>query len=113
MTERFRRGLARQQEIGGAGPRRQAYDALADVAPDLSRLAVEFELVILGALITTGGVEPQLEAHVGTALAAGLAPRAVVEAIMQVIPYAGFPRVFAAMAIARRVFDDRNLLPLQ
>ncbi|NIH80837.1 carboxymuconolactone decarboxylase family protein [Amycolatopsis viridis] len=129
MTERFRRGVARQQELGGAGPRRRAYDALADVAPDLSRLAVEFaygdihsrpgldaaqrELVILGALITTGGVEPQLEAHIGSALAAGLAPRAVVEAIMQAIPYAGFPRVFAAMAIARRVFDDRNLLPLQ
>lgn len=129
MTERFQRGLARQQEIGGAGSRRRVYDALADIAPDLNRLAVEFaygdihsrpgldagqrELVILGALIATGGVEPQIEAHVGSALGAGLPARAVVEAIMQAVPYAGFPRVFAAMTIARRVFADRGLLPLQ
>lgn len=129
MSERYDRGLARQAELAGPGdPRRGAYDTLADIAPDLPRLAVEFaygdihardgldagrrELVILGALITLGGVEPQIEAHLGSALNAGLGPGELVEAIMQALPYAGFPRVFAAMTIARRVFENRDLLPL-
>ncbi|MDT0308436.1 carboxymuconolactone decarboxylase family protein [Streptomyces sp. DSM 44917] len=113
------------------------YEALADTAPDLPRLAVEFaygdihtrpgldaagrELVTLGALIALGGVEPRLEAHIGSALNAGLEPREVVEAILQALPYAGFPRVFAATAVAGgtsqppgwgRVFEARDLLPV-
>lgn len=31
---------------------------------------------------------------------------------MQALPYAGFPRVFATMTVARRVLDDRGLLPV-
>ncbi|MDI2126810.1 nuclear transport factor 2 family protein [Yinghuangia seranimata] len=127
--DRYARGLARQAELGGPGAARaQAYDALADIAPDLRRLALEFaygdiharpgldagrrELVVLGALIALGGVEPQLEAHLGSALGAGLTAPALVEAILQALPYAGFPRVFAAMGVARRVFAERGLLPV-
>lgn len=129
MSERYDRGLARQAEQGGPGDRRRTtYDALADIAPDLPRLAIEFaygdiharpgldagrrELVVLGALIALGGTEPQIEAHVASALNAGLRPHELVEAIMQALPYAGFPRVFAAMTAARHVFESRGLLPL-
>ncbi|PZS34462.1 MAG: carboxymuconolactone decarboxylase [Pseudonocardiales bacterium] len=129
MNERYERGLARQAELGGPGAtRRRVHDELADVAPDLPRLAVEFaygdiharpgldagrrELVVLGSLITLGGVEPQLEAHLGSALGAGLQPGELVEAIMQALPYAGFPRVLGAMTVARRVLADRDLLPV-
>ncbi|MFE1309600.1 carboxymuconolactone decarboxylase family protein [Streptomyces sp. NPDC058755] len=129
MPTRYERGLTRQAELGGAGETRErAYDALADIAPDLPRLAVEFaygdihtrpgldagrrELVILGILIGLGGLEPQLEAHIGSALGAGVQPREVVEAIIQAVPYAGFPRTLAAMSVARRVFDERGLLPV-
>ncbi len=125
---RYARGLARQQEMGGPGDARgRSFDALADLAPDLRRLAVEFaygdihsrpgldagrrELVVLGALIALGGVEPQLEAHLGSALGTGLSRTEIVEAILQALPYAGFPRVLAAMTVARRVFAERGLLP--
>ncbi|MFC4907692.1 carboxymuconolactone decarboxylase family protein [Actinomadura gamaensis] len=124
---RYERGLARQAELSDPhGPRDRAYRSISDLAPDLPRLAVEFaygdiharpgldaarrELVILGVLIAQGGVEPQLEAHLGAALAAGLTPDELVEAIMQAVPYAGFPRVFGAMAVARRAFEARGLL---
>ena len=126
MTDRYERGLARQREIGGAGGVRTAvYDELADIAPDLSRFAVEFaygdiharpgldaarrELVILGALIATGVGERHLEAHVDTALNVGLEPGEVVEAVMQVLPYAGFPRVMSAMIVVARVLRRRGL----
>jgi 4-carboxymuconolactone decarboxylase len=129
MSDRYERGLARLAELGGSGGARdRAYEALADIAPDLPRLAVTFgygdiharpgldparrELVILGALIALGGVEPQIEAHLGSALNAGLSAAELVEVILQALPYAGFPRVFGAMAIARRVFDSRGLLPV-
>ncbi|WP_280331240.1 carboxymuconolactone decarboxylase family protein [Nocardia wallacei] len=129
MNERYERGLARQRELGGAtAVRRRVYDALSDIAPDLHRFAVEFaygdiharpgldsgsrELVILGVLIGLGGVEPQLEAHITTALNVGVAPASVVEAVIQALPYAGFPRVLNAMTIVRRTFAEQNLLPL-
>lgn len=119
MNERYERGLARQKELGGN--RQATYDALAGIAPDLSRFAIEFaygdvhsrpgldaarrELVIIGVLIALGGVEPQLEAHLGSALTAGLTQSELVEAIMQALPYAGFPRVLGAMNVARRVIS--------
>jgi 4-carboxymuconolactone decarboxylase len=116
--------------MGGAtAARLQVYDALSDIAPDLHRLAVEFaygdiharpgldlgsrELVILGVLIGLGDAEPQLEAHITTALNVSVPPVSVVEAVIQALPYAGFPRVLNAMTIARRVFAERGLLPLR
>lgn len=43
MSDRYERGLARQAELGGPGDtRKKVYDALADIAPDLPRIAVEF-----------------------------------------------------------------------
>ncbi|WP_067814611.1 carboxymuconolactone decarboxylase family protein [Actinomadura kijaniata] len=129
MNDRYARGLARQAELrDGADERRAAYDLLADTAPDLPRPAVEFaygdvhardgldaarrELVILGALVALGDTRPQLRAHTSATLAAGLCPEEIVEAVMQVVPYAGFPRVFTAMTAVREVFADRGLLPV-
>ncbi|MFJ9367931.1 carboxymuconolactone decarboxylase family protein [Nocardia sp. NPDC101769] len=129
MNERFRRGAARQTELGGSGGARgRVYDELADIAPDLHRFAVEFaygdihsrpgldagrrELVILGALIALGDTRPQLEAHLGSALNAGVAPGEIVEAILQALPYTGFPRVLSAMSVARGVLAGRDLLPV-
>lgn len=123
---RYARGLARQQEMGGPGAARgRTFDALGDIAPDLRRLAVEFaygdihsrpgldaarrELVVIGVLVALGGVEPQLEAHLGSALGAGLSRTELVEAILQALPYAGFPRVVAAMTVARRVFAESGI----
>ncbi|WP_223198882.1 carboxymuconolactone decarboxylase family protein [Solihabitans fulvus] len=125
MTDRYERGAARIAELTGRpdGPRREAYDALADLAPDLARYAVEFaygdihsrpgldaarrELVILGALVALGDCRPQLEAHLDNGLTAGLSQEEIVEAVMQALPYAGFPRVFNAMAVVRKVLADR------
>jgi 4-carboxymuconolactone decarboxylase len=74
--------------------------------------AARRELVILSSLITAGA-EPMIEVHIGVALAAGLTAAEIVEAILQLLPYCGFPRVVAAMTIARSVFAARGLLPVQ
>lgn len=98
---------------------------VAEVSPDLARWIVEFgygdsysrpglephdrQLVTIGALAAMGGCEPQLEVHVHTALRVGVEPARIVETIMHVLPYAGFPRALNALEAARRVFDRKGL----
>ena len=126
---RYARGAARAAEVDGDRPqyREQAYRALAEVAPDLPRLAVEFaygdihsrpgldparrELVIIGVLVALGDTEHQLAAHLNSALTSGLSRAEVVEAVLQTVPYAGFPRTINAMTTLRRVLAERGELP--
>jgi 4-carboxymuconolactone decarboxylase len=126
-SERFQRGWQRLLEVDPEGGKR-VIDSLKDVAPDLGRYVVEFaygeiyerpvldlrqrELVTISALTTLGGAELQLEVHVNAGLNVGLTAREVVEAILQCIPYTGFPRVLNAIFVAKRVFEERDVDPL-
>jgi 4-carboxymuconolactone decarboxylase len=98
----------------------RAYD---DVAPDFARYLVEFafgeiyarpgdlrhrELIAIASLATMGGCDPQLETHVHGAFNVGLTEAEVVEAVMTLIPYVGFPRALNAMAVVKRVVDKRR-----
>ncbi len=93
------------------------------IAPDFTRYLVEFafgeiyaregslrdrELVAITALATMGGCDRQLETHVHGAFNVGLKESEIVEAIMTLIPYVGFPRALSAMAIVKRVADKRR-----
>jgi 4-carboxymuconolactone decarboxylase len=127
QSERFERGWQRLIEVDAEGGER-VIESLKDVAPDLGRYVVEFaygeiyrrpaldlrqrELVTISALTTLGGAEPQLEVHVNAGLNVGLTAREVVEAILQCIPYTGFPRVLNAIFVAKRVFEERGVDPL-
>jgi 4-carboxymuconolactone decarboxylase len=127
QSDRFRRGWERLMEVDGESGRR-VIESLQDVAPDLGRYVVEFafgeiyrrpvldlrqrQLVTISALTTLGGAEPQLEVHINAGLNVGLTAREVVEAILQCIPYVGFPRVLNATFVARRVFEERGVSPL-
>ncbi|WP_238845188.1 carboxymuconolactone decarboxylase family protein [Nocardia terpenica] len=122
---RFRRGARILEEVNDVDAHR-LLAAFADVAPHLGRYIVEFaygdiysrpgldprrrELVVLGAL-TALGREPEVEIHLHSALNVGLTPVEIVEALVQVLPYAGFPPVQSAVMIARRVFAERDVLP--
>lgn len=39
----------------------------------------------------------------------GLSAREIVEAIMQCVPYTGFPRALNAIFVAKRVFGERGV----
>jgi 4-carboxymuconolactone decarboxylase len=96
-----------------------------DVAPDFTRYLVEFafgeiyardgdlrhkELVAIASLATMGGCDRQLETHVHGAFNVGLSEAEIVEAVMTLIPYVGFPRALNAMAIVKRVVEKRASL---
>lgn len=120
---RFERGLEKLREIDGAGGE-GVIRSLEDIAPDLGRYIVEFafgdiysrpgltaqerELVTVAALLAAGGCEPQLEVYLHGALNTGLPPEKLVEALIQCVPYAGFPRVLNAVFAARRVFREKG-----
>jgi 4-carboxymuconolactone decarboxylase len=127
QSERFQRGWQRLVEVDAEGGER-VVDSLKDVAPDLGRYVVEFaygeiyqrpvldlrqrQLVTISALTALGGAEPQLEVHVNAGLNVGLTAREVVEAILHCIPYTGFPRALNAIFVAKRVFEERGVDPL-
>jgi 4-carboxymuconolactone decarboxylase len=97
--------------------------AYETVAPDFTRYLVDFafgeiyardgdlrqrELVAIAALATMGGCDAQLETHVHGALNVGLRETEIVEAVMTLIPYLGFPRALNAMAVVKRVLEKRR-----
>ena len=124
---RYQRGLEVLTSVDGeAGEKVVA--ALADVAPALAEHIVSYgfgdvyarsgltpqqrQLVTLGMLTALGGCESQLEVHVGASLNVGLTPSEISEALIHSAVYCGFPKALNAVAVAKRVFADRGLLPV-
>ena len=68
-------------------------------------------LSLVTALGTAG---PQLRSHIKGALNAGCTPREVIEVILQMSVYAGFPAALNGVAAAREVFIAQGVgLPLR
>ena len=104
------------------------FKELEDIAPDLSRFVVEFpyseiytrsnvdlktrELCTVAALTSIGTI-PQLKDHINAALNVGNSPREIIEIIMQMSAYAGFPKAINGVMAAKEVFKQKDLLPLR
>lgn len=118
-TERYEHGLAKLREIDGeAGERVIA--GLADIAPDFARYLIEFpfgdiysrpgldlrsrEIAVVAALTALGNATPQLKVHIQGALNVGVLHSEIVEVIMQMAVYAGFPAALNGLAAAKDVF---------
>jgi len=122
-SSRYRRGLEKLGEIDGEAGRR-VIESLTDVAPDLARYIIEFpfgdvysrpgldlrarELATVAALTALGNARPQLEVHLHGALNVGCTRRELVEVIIQMAVYAGFPAALNGAAAARAVFAQRD-----
>jgi 4-carboxymuconolactone decarboxylase len=117
--ERGRRALA---DIDGeAGHKVVA--ALADVAPDFATYVFEFpfgdiysrpglalrdrEIATIAALTAMANARPQLDVHIEAGLNVGLSREEIVEVIMQMAVYAGFPAALNGLFAAKEVFARR------
>lgn len=103
----------------------EIFKDLEDIAPDLSRFVIEFpyseiytreeldlktrEICTVAALTVLGTI-PQLKDHINAALNVGNSPTEIVEIIMQMSAYCGFPKSINAMVAAKEVFRERDLL---
>lgn len=122
---RYAAGRQRLHEIHG--PVGDALiEKLAPIAPDLARFVIEFpfgdiydrpgldrqtrQLITIASLTTLGHAAEELRAHIKGALNVGCEPKAIVETILQLAVYAGFPASINAMTVAKEVFAERGLL---
>jgi 4-carboxymuconolactone decarboxylase len=100
-------------------------ESLRDIAPELSDWVIDFaygdvvsrpelslhtrELATVAALTALGNAQPQLKSHIKGALNAGCTPREIVEVIMQMAVYAGFPAAINGILAAKEVFAERGV----
>lgn len=118
-SERYERGLAMLQRVDGKGGA-AVVESLQDIAPDFARYLLEFpfgdiytrpgldlksrEIATVAALTALGNAAPQLKVHVAAALNVGCTQEEIVEVIMQMAVYAGFPAALNGLFAAREVF---------
>lgn len=122
-NERYLRGWAKLKEIDGQAGE-NVIESLRDIAPDFARLLIEFpfgdiysrpgldlktrELAVVAALTALGNAAPQLKVHIHGALNVGCSEKEVVEVIMQMAVYAGFPAALNGLFAAKEVFAHQD-----
>jgi len=124
QNERQERGAAALAAItGGTGA--AVVESLKDLAPDLAQWIIEFsygdvmsrpgldlrsrQFATVAALTAMGTAAPQLKVHIAGALNVGCQPAEIVEVILQMAVFAGFPAAINALNLAREVFRERGV----
>ena len=116
--DRRTRGLHAISEITGDSGA-DVVASLRDIAPDLADWIIDFsygdvmsrpgldrrsrELATIAALTALGNAQPQLKVHIAGALRVGCTPQEIVEVILQMAVFAGFPAAINALNVAREV----------
>jgi 4-carboxymuconolactone decarboxylase len=122
-SDRYERGWDKLKEVDGEAGER-VMESLKDIAPDLARYVIEFpfgdvysrpgldlksrEIAAVAALAALGTATPQLKVHIHGALNVDLSRQEVVEIIIQMAVYAGFPAAINGMFAAKEVFKERD-----
>ena len=120
--DRYAIGLAMQQKVSGQDGTK-VVERLSGIAPDFARYMVEFfgdiyarpgldlknrEIAVIAALTSLGNAEPQLKVHIAAALNVGCTREEIVEVIMQMGAYAGFPAALNGLFAAEEVFAQHK-----
>ena len=120
-VDRYQQGLEKLAEIHGEVGEK-VIESLKEIAPDLGRYIIEFpfgdvysrpgldlksrEIATLAALTVLGNAQPQLKAHIQGALNVGCTREEVVEVIIQMAVYAGFPAALNGIVVAKEAFAE-------
>ena len=122
-NDRYGRGFEKLKEIDGQAGER-VIESLKDISPDFARYIIEFpfgdvysrtglelksrEIATVAALVTMGNALSQLKVHINGALNVGCSRTEIIEVIMQMAVYAGFPAALNGLFAAKEVFDERE-----
>jgi len=123
MSERYRKGIEKLK-IMNPDSYKILEESLEDIAPDMARYVAEFaygdiysrskldmktrELVTIASITTIGSAQTQLKSHIHGALNVGCTPEEIIEVIIQMAVYAGFPKALNGLYSAKDVFEERN-----
>jgi 4-carboxymuconolactone decarboxylase len=66
------------------------------------------EIATVAALTALGNAEPQLKVHIHGALNVGCTRKEIIEVLIQMAVYTGFPAALRAMNAAKSVFQERD-----
>ncbi|MBF0552005.1 MAG: carboxymuconolactone decarboxylase family protein [Deltaproteobacteria bacterium] len=122
-SERYQRGWEKLAEIDGKQGER-VIEALRNIAPDFADMIIEFpfgdvysrpgldlksrEIATVAALTALGTAGPQLRVHIHGALNVGCTRPEIIEIMIQMAVYAGFPAALNGLFAAKEVFDQRD-----
>lgn len=122
-SERYIRGWKKLKEVDGQAGE-NVIESLKDIAPDFARLLIEFpfgdiysrpgldlkvrELAVVAALTAMGTATPQLKVHIHGARNVGCTREEIVEVIMQMAVYAGFPAALNGLFAAKEIFSQET-----
>lgn len=112
-----------QAITGGSGA--SVVESLRDMAPDFAGWILDFaygdvmarpgldrrtrQFATVAALTALGTARPQLKVHLNGALNVGCKPAEIVEVMLQMAVYAGFPSTINGLEVAREVFQERGV----
>lgn len=120
-SERYRIGFQKLSEIDGEQGDK-VVEALRDISPDFAELLIEFpfgdvysrsgldiksrEIATVAALTAMGTAAPQLKVHLHGALNVGCSRQEIIEVMIQMAVYAGFPAALNGLFLAKDVFNE-------
>ena len=120
-SDTYDRGIEKIREIYGEVGE-GVIKNLKDISPDFARYIIEFpfgdiysrsgldlksrEIAIVASLVTMGNALSQLKVHINGALNVGCSRTEIIEVIMQMAVYAGFPAALNGLFAAKEVFDQ-------
>ncbi len=121
--DRYARGWEKLGELHGEMGQ-QVIESLKEIAPDFSRYLVEFafgdiysrpglnlkarQIATVAALTALGNAAPQLKVHLNAALNVGCTQQEIIEVLMQMALYAGFPAALRGLFLAQEVFAEHE-----
>ncbi|WP_429951677.1 carboxymuconolactone decarboxylase family protein [Enterococcus sp. AZ101] len=120
MTEKYEIGLKLMDEIiGESGTKVRT--SLRKISPDFEKYLVEFpfgdiysrgnlslkskELITIAALTAIGHVPEQLEVHIAAAIKSGWTEKEILDTMIHLSVYCGFPNAINGLNIANKVFN--------
>jgi 4-carboxymuconolactone decarboxylase len=122
-SERFKRGWELLEKVDGE-PGDRVMEGVGKLSPDLARYIIEFpygdvwsrpgldlkhrELATVSALIALGHCAPELKVHMNGMLRMGWTRDEIIEVIIHMSVYTGFPSALDALRTAGEVFDEAD-----
>lgn len=120
-SDRYKRGWEKLKEVDGSAGEK-VIESLKDIAPEFADLLIEFpfgdiytrknldlksrEIATIAALTIMGNASAQLKVHIHAGLNVGCSKEEIVEVIMQMAVYGGFPCALNGLFAAKEVFNE-------
>ena len=123
MINEYEKGYEKLKEILGIENARKTVSAFDTIDENIGKLLLEFvygnlyqndtldiktrQLCTISALTVMGQYKPHLKTHIDGALNVGVSKAEIIEVILQMIAYAGFPAATTALMTAKSVFESK------